>query len=955
MKKILSLILLAAMLFPTIGLPARSAETVPGDASDLILYESFDTCAIGSYRGDVIKPEKSSSVKVVEENGNQLSQIAVTSEVGKAAGEVFGTGFLDFSEDTVFSFDVRNAASSKGSLKAELRPSNGVSHIISLVSLKDSKITYLPNTGSAYTEEIADTETASVSVTFNSTSGTLCAYRGGKLKTKVEDYRVSVPSLKDFNSSSCIFRFQLSAHETPEGEDAYTAEGYVDNVFISHNLSKTEELYVSCPTLFYDTTLTGEGISTELYPVSSARDGYNIGRILLVNGGTNALNIRLFMTHKSEGILKKLSVSEAITLFPDTSDTINAWAELTDVKPGDVLEFYLFDSLSGITPLCVKIFAQKPLDVEAPLNSELIYLFDKNGKNTHPRVMATEEDFARIKSDESLTEWKTSVIEKADKILGYDTSVHIRYETYGDAFLFMAQRMLDYMQHLGMAYQLTGLKTYANKAYDFMERAASFADWNPSHFLSTAEMTAAYAIAYDWMYHGFGKGQRQDIEDWVYKNGLLAGMAAYNGTGGDENTGWWRFVSHNWNVVCNGGLITGAVAFADIYPEVSFEIIENAVDSIKRPLKNFAPDGAWFEGYSYLEFMLQAMSRAIPSLELSFGTDFAIMNSEGLSKSGDFLIQMSGNKYVNNFHDAGASVPDTPELMWLAGVYGKSAYGKARINSVNKYDNILPVPTDLLFYNKNYHDAQSNLPLSDYFRGTEYVSLRSSWDDDALYISYHGGKADVNHGHADCGTFVLDALGERWASDLGAEGYNNDGYFGDKRYLYYRARAEGHNTLVINPDTSSGQDMDADTLVESNDFEADNPSSTLNLTSAYASKAESVKRTFSLAESGTKAIVSDEIKLLDASSEVYWFMHTLADVSIESNNLATLSIGDKKLRVSFEVTGGNAELVCAKAEPFEDLGVVQNTANSDYKKLQLKVSGTDETVIKVSFVPVTHQ
>jgi hypothetical protein len=33
-----------------------------------------------------------------------------------------------------------------------------------------------------------------------------------------------------------------------------------------------------------------------------------------------------------------------------------------------------------------------------------------------------------------------------------------------------------------------------------MLAAAAFSDWNPSHFLDVAEMTAALAIGYDWLY-----------------------------------------------------------------------------------------------------------------------------------------------------------------------------------------------------------------------------------------------------------------------------------------------------------------------------------------------------------------------------------------------------------------------------------------------------------------------
>ena len=51
------------------------------------------------------------------------------------------------------------------------------------------------------------------------------------------------------------------------------------------------------------------------------------------------------------------------------------------------------------------------------------------------------------------------------------------------------------------------------------------------------------------------------------------------------------------------------------------------------------------------------------------------------------------------------------------------------------------------------------------------------------------------------------ALGERFVMDLGWEDYENPA---EDRYQLYRNRAEGHNTLVINP--SAGYDQVRDTV-----------------------------------------------------------------------------------------------------------------------------------------------
>ena len=53
---------------------------------------------------------------------------------------------------------------------------------------------------------------------------------------------------------------------------------------------------------------------------------------------------------------------------------------------------------------------------------------------------------------------------------------------------------------LSYAYRMTGKNEFLKRAESEMLKAASFSDWNPSHFLDVGEMTMALAIGYDWLY-----------------------------------------------------------------------------------------------------------------------------------------------------------------------------------------------------------------------------------------------------------------------------------------------------------------------------------------------------------------------------------------------------------------------------------------------------------------------
>jgi hypothetical protein len=69
-----------------------------------------------------------------------------------------------------------------------------------------------------------------------------------------------------------------------------------------------------------------------------------------------------------------------------------------------------------------------------------------------------------------------------------------------------------------------------------------------------------------------------------------------------------------------------------------------------------------------------------------------------------------------------------------------------------------------------WHDPRGSkadldsLPKDAFFRGVDVVFMRSSWTDpNALFVGFKGGDNAANHSNLDLGTFVLDALGERWA------------------------------------------------------------------------------------------------------------------------------------------------------------------------------------------------
>jgi hypothetical protein len=126
----------------------------------------------------------------------------------------------------------------------------------------------------------------------------------------------------------------------------------------------------------------------------------------------------------------------------------------------------------------------------------------KTLKPDHPRLLADAERFAKLrqqaKTNPQLNEWCSKVHSSAERILTQKPS---EYEIPdGLRLLATSRRVLDRIVTLGMAYRLSGDKRFVERAWAELATAAKFKDWNPRHFLDTAEMTAAFGIGYDWFF-----------------------------------------------------------------------------------------------------------------------------------------------------------------------------------------------------------------------------------------------------------------------------------------------------------------------------------------------------------------------------------------------------------------------------------------------------------------------
>jgi hypothetical protein len=266
-----------------------------------------------------------------------------------------------------------------------------------------------------------------------------------------------------------------------------------------------------------------------------------------------------------------------------------------------------------------------------------------------------------------------------------------------------------------------------------------------------------------------------------------------------------------------------------------------------------------------------------------------------------------------------------------------------------------PRPRTLALLWHNFAAAPApagSLPLDRYFKGVEVVSLRSSWGDKrGIFAALKAGDIRAPHAHLDLGTFVLDALGQRWVVDLGPDNYNLRGYFEDSRWDYYRLRAEGHNTLVIDPGCGPDQDLAAATCIRQFYSSPDRACAVADLTPAYAGKARRVWRGLALLKR-RQVLLQDEVET-HAPAEVWWFLHTPAAVQLSPDHRsAQLTQNGQSLKVCLlRPRSAVFELRHARPLPLSPHPLKQ-ADNCGVQKLAIRLGQVQEARIAVVFDPL---
>lgn len=581
-------------------------------------------------------------------------------------------------------------------------------------------------------------------------------------------------------------------------------------------------------------------------------------------------------------------------------------------------------------------------------------MIEKNGMYAHPRIIMSKERFEKLKTSINDGSVTAILLEKlrneADRLL--DTPVSQYEIPDGIRLLETSKRIQRRVATLAMGYNIFGDEKYAKRCYAELEAACNFKDWNPRHFLDTAEMSTAFALGYDWLYNWMTNEQRAFIRNNLIEKGLIQVMDDYEDKPRTRTYRWYQdYPGDNWKLVCNGSMSMAALAIGDevdarnIASEVLTYAYKESYSFVRRAYSE--KDGTYSEGLGYWDYATYYLGLYSSSLTSATGTDYGLADFEGLRKSVDFVRYMSSNTPKSfSFGDDGDS-RDTgwAVLLWLGDYLKSNDISAVRLKKIkNDSFNYL----DLLWIDEDKKSDLSKESPTDWGEiGASNASFRNTWDESGIVAALHAGTNNYKyHGHYDLGTFYIESNGARFFTDLGNEQYELP-----NRQYSYRIRAEGHNTLVINPSEKLDQQEGAECLISN--FSAGNEAyAVADLTDAYnPDEVKSVVRGLKMIKDKECVVIQDEISL-NAPGEIYWFAHTKGQIEVsDSGRSAVVTVGSDKMWV--EIVSDDGKFTMMNAESLPTSPVVPNqTDNSSYRKLAIHLTNTSETTISVACIPL---
>ena len=490
------------------------------------------------------------------------------------------------------------------------------------------------------------------------------------------------------------------------------------------------------------------------------------------------------------------------------------------------------------------------------------------------------------------------------------------------------REIMGRVMYLSYMYRITGEEKYAERAErELLAAAAHYEEWRPDHFLTTSEMTLAFAIGYDWLYDYLSESSKETIVNEIKTKGLDLAETSYGNK--------YKSSVGNWNSVCSACMTASALAVFEHDPVKYTKFVADAIQKNVKAVENFSPDGGYPEGYSYWHYGVSYQTMMFEVLKTALGYDSTLPETTaGFDKTGAFPSMMStpsGSCF--SYGDVAMDADVSCASFWLAKRFDRPDWlyvDKKMIlaNDFEQEDMLWRFNPIILCYSVGLDLASIAKPKENVWfnAGDQPVfAYRSGFDSTAdTYLGIKGGHAKSSHAHMDSGSFYYERSGVVWADDLGSDSYTLSGYWSNgqtgARWKIFRLGVSGHSTISFD----GGNHIVTAEAPITNYFSEDTIGATVDLTASCSDKVSKAERTVYL--DGEVLNVVDDI-VPSAGTTVTWNMITPAEAATDGNGKIILTSGGRTM--SLEVLSpANAEMFILPAEGGEG-----NLPNPDHLRV----------------------
>lgn len=339
-------------------------------------------------------------------------------------------------------------------------------------------------------------------------------------------------------------------------------------------------------------------------------------------------------------------------------------------------------------------------------------------------------------------------------------------------------------------------KEAGDYAQSLLVKLASFPFWLHPWFESrgqhiyypVGELGMDAALAYDLLFDRLTEEERRIIRAALVKNIVLGCHRSYvEDNLVTSNTSNW--IAH----ITGGSVMSQAAIYGDgedikpiepYFTGVLFKLHEFIQKSIGR-------DGGYGESYSYCNFTMESLSKALPALDNVFHVDFS--GSLHLTHQDLAWATLLDKKFFLYFGDSSGNVGPMTNWAWLLGRRPDSLLGWL-YHFFKKEETLF----DLIYETDKAprHDPFSQNPVR-LFRDIGTTVFRSGWEKGAFVFILRTGPF-YNHQHLDQGTFWLADGGEIFIAER-----RGSTYYDDPIYQSHYTQPIAHSTILIDRNAQS--------------------------------------------------------------------------------------------------------------------------------------------------------